>query len=588
MELFFKDKYRFWFILSIITAILFSFSGLKIALRSSNIIQDDARQYIFWMQQFNDNGLWQNDLIANYFKSVTPTGFTNLYKLASSLGIDVFFFNKISTLIIGITTTIYCFLVCLEIFPVPFAGFISSLLLNQNLWMVDDLSSGTPRAFIYVLLLAFIYYLLRQNILLCLLVIIVQGLFYPQAVLISVTVLILRLLENKRLNKIELWGIFFGTVILLFYSLKTSDFSPVITATQAQLLPEFLPEGRSAFFLSSFSEFWLTSRRSGFFPVEWQYSLMCAYGISLWWLKEYSDRFPLVKQLKPTIYVLLELLLASILLFLLAHLLLFRLHLPGRYTHHTIRIIIALVDGITIAIIFNKLVTWITKICHKEVLSSRNRGIITWISSKSLYVPFSKVNSIPTIKFVLIIPLLLALLYPTYAVQSYPERLGYVTGESPAMYRFLQQQSKDILIATLSKESNFIPSLAARSVLAAEEYAIPYHRGYYEQISQRVADLITAQYSSDRETLIKFFTKYQIDLLLIDKNAFTIEYLIKDPWLQQFQPETDRAIKQLNEGQKPFLLQYGDLAKGKELHDRCTIFQDKNNTLIDTNCLQQK
>ena len=551
MELFFKDKYQFWLLLSIFVAILFSLSGLKIALQSSYTIQDDARQYIFWMQQFNNNGLWENDLIVDYFKSVTPLGFTNLYRLVASLGIDVFFFNKISTLIIGIVTTIYCFLVCCEIFPVPFAGFISSLLLNQNLWMVDDLSSGTPRAFIYVLLLAFIYYLIKPNILLCLLTIILQGLFYPQAILISITVLGFRALDCKKNKKIELWGIFIGTVILIIYSLKTSDFTPVITANQAKLLPEFLQEGRSAFFSNNFNQFWLTDRRSGFFPIEWQYSLMCVYGISLWWLKQYPNRSPLVKKIKPKIVVLLELLLASVTLFLLAHLLLFRLHLPGRYTHHTIRIIIALVDGITIAILFEKLLVWIS----------------------------DKMGNAHLTKFIVLIPLLLALLYPTYAVQSYPERLGYVTGKSPAMYKFLQQQPKDILIATLSQEANFIPSLAVRSVLAAEEYAIPYHRGYYEQIRQRVRDLITAQYSLNKNTTIEFIKKYSIDLLLIDKDAFTVEYLVNNPWLQQFQPETERAISILKEREKPFLAQNSD---------RCTIFQDSSHIILDTNCLLRK
>ncbi len=554
MELFFKDKYQFWLLLSIFVAILFSLSGLKIALQSSYTIQDDARQYIFWMQQFNNNGVWENDLIAEYFKSVTPIGFTNLYRLVASLGIDVLFFNKISTLIIGIVTTIYCFLVCCEIFPVPFAGFISSLLLNQNLWMVDDLSSGTPRAFIYVLLLAFIYYLIKPNILL-LLTIILQGLFYPQAILISIAVLVFRLLDYKKNKKIELWGIFIGTIILIIYSFKTSDFAPVITANQAKLLPEFLQEGRSAFFSNNFNRFWLTDRRSGFFPIEWQYSLMCIYGISLWWLKQYPDRFPYTKKIKPEIKVLLKLLLASILLFLLAHLLLFRLHLPGRYTHHTIRIIIALVDGITIAIVLDRLVAWISKI-YNNIFANN-----------------------PIAQFVILIPLLLALLYPTYAVQSYPERLGYVTGKSPAMYQFLQQQTKDILIATLSKEADFIPSLAARSVLAAEEYAIPYHRGYYEQISQRVRDLITAQYSSNKNTTIEFIKKYSIDILLIDKNAFTVEYLANNPWLQQFQPETEQAISLLKEEEKPFLSQNSD---------RCTIFQDLSHILLNTNCLLQK
>ena len=555
MELFFKDKYQFWLLLSIIAAILFSFSGLKIAFESSNTIQDDARQYIFWMQQFNHNGFWDNDLIANYFKSVTPIGFVNLYRLAASLGINVFFFNKISTLIICIVTTIYCFLVCLAIFPIPFAGFIGSLLLNQNLWMVDDLVSGTPRAFIYALLLAFIYYLLLQNILLCSLTIVLQGLFYPQAVLISLTVFMIKLFNNE-LKRKELWVVFIGIIILIIYSLKTSEFTPIITADRAKVLPEFLSEGRSTFFSKSFIEFWLIDRRSGFFPIEWQYSLMCIYGFSLWWFKK-SDRFTLVKELKPAIKVLLELFLASALLFFLAHLLLFRLHLPGRYTHHTIRIIIALVDGITITIILNKLFSWLGKTNGSEGLA--------------LNATF--------LKFMITIPLLLALLFPTYAVQSYPERLGYVTGESPAIYQFLQQQPEDILIATLSKEGDFIPSLAARSVLVAEEYAIPYHRGYYEQIDRRVRDLITAQYSLKRKTLVEFVTKYQIDLLLIDKDAFTSEYLMQNRWLRQFQPETDRAINELNEGQEPFLVQYSD---------RCIIFQDENHIVLNANCFQSE
>ena len=548
MKLLLKSKYNLWLSLSIIVAILYGLSGLKLAFQSPYTIQDDARQYIFWMQQFKDSDLFQNDLIANYFKSVTPVGFTTLYKLVSSVGIDIFVFNKISTLILGVATSIYCFLVCVEIFPIPFAGFISSLLLNQNLWMVDDLSSGTPRAFIYFLLLAFIYYLPKQNLLLCLLVIILQGLFYPQAILISVVALGLRFLRNNKSKRIESWGLLIGIIILLLYSFKTSNFTPVITTSQAKLLPEFLPGGRSAFFSDSFSQFWLSDRRSGFFPIEWQYSLMCAYGISLLWLKQNPDRFPLVKDIKPQIKVLLELFLASLLLFFLAHLFLFRLHLPGRYTHHTIRIIIALIDGITIAVVFNRLMLWLT----------------------------NKFGMTHPTKFIVVIPLLFALLYPTYAVQTYPERLGYVTGRSPQLYQFLRQQPKDSLIATLSEEADFIPSLAARSVLVAREYAIPYHRGYYQQFRQRVTDLITAQYTLEPKIIVDFIKQYEVDLLLIEKNAFTIEYLTNNQWLQQFQPQIDQAIKILENREKTVL---------EELSDRCNIFKTNNHVLLDSSCI---
>jgi len=70
--------------------------------------------------------------------------------------------------------------VCLEL-PVPTAGFIATLLLNQSLWMKDDLVSATPRAFVYPLFLAFLYYLRRSLLPVCV-AIALLGLFYPHFV----------------------------------------------------------------------------------------------------------------------------------------------------------------------------------------------------------------------------------------------------------------------------------------------------------------------------------------------------------------------------------------------------------------------
>ena len=575
-----RCKYQIWLLLSILVAALYSVSGLKLAFSSAQIIQDDARQYLFWMQQFNDPQLFQNDLITSYFQTVTPLGYSTLYKVVSYLGIDIFFFNKISTLLLGIITTIYIFLVCVEIFSVPLAGFLSSLLLNQNLWMVDDLSSGTPRAYIYLLLLAFIYYLLKNKLILCLLTIGLQGLFYPQAVLISAMVLLIRLVhrlmgfqyadkvyvntdqKQKRifsLNNfpaIEIWGLFASLLILLLYATKTSTFSPVITESQAQLLPEFMAGGRSAFFVDNFVQFWLISRRSGLFPIEWQYNLICSYGLSLFGLIKLPHKFPLVKQIKPNLRVLGELLLASVLLFGLAHLFLFKLHLPGRYTHHSLRIILALWDGMAIAILFNFATTKITQ----------------RIGNKYQF----------RIKTTCLILVLLGLLAPFYAVQSYPQRLGYVSGSAPELYQFFAHQPKTSLVATLSKEADFIPSLAGRSVLVAEEYAIPYHQGYYQIIRQRVKDLIAAQYTTKKETLRDFINQYQPDFWLLDNSAFTRDYLAQNPWLQQFQPETTQALQNLKSEPKTyleiFLANFGD---------RCTVFSSDQHTVIDPNCLIQ-
>ncbi|BAU66854.1 hypothetical protein STA3757_42600 [Stanieria sp. NIES-3757] len=547
---FLKSKYNFWFALSIATAILFSLSGLKLTFQSPYIIQDDARQHIFWMQQFSDPELFSGDLIADYFKSVAPWGFTNLYKLINGLGIDIFFFNKISPLLIGVVTSIYCFLVCLEIFPVPLAGFLASLLLNQNLWMLDDLSSGTPRAFFYPLFLAFIYYLLKKSLLLCLLTIVLQGLFYPQTVLLSAIVLIIKFITENNKRLLYLFGLVAAGVILLIYSLKTSEFGNVINISEAKLLPEFYAEGRNTFFLDNPVAFWLSAQRSGFFPREWQYVLLCSFGLILPWLRLFPNRFPLVTKINSNFRIIWQVFLAALVMFGLAHLFLFKLHLPSRYSQHTLRILIALIDGITVAILLNSFRSWFEQ---------------------------KFTQSQPLIKNLISVLLISLFLYPTYAVQAYPYRLGYVEGKEVKLYQFLQQQPKDSLITTLSSEADFVPTFAKRKVLVSQEYAIPYHLDYYQQIRQRVKDLIKAQYSQDLTEIQNFINQYQINFWLIDRNAFQVEYLNNNLWLKQFQPEFNNAISIVKQEQGLVLAKLGN---------ECNIFPNSEFKILPASCIK--
>ena len=116
-------------------------------IRDSYVIQDDARQHIFWMLRFQDPGLFPNDLIADYFQSVAPTGYKFLYWSFNQIGIEPIALSKIVPSFLGLALTSYCFALTLEILPLPFTGFVASLLLNQNLWLQDGLVSGTPKAF---------------------------------------------------------------------------------------------------------------------------------------------------------------------------------------------------------------------------------------------------------------------------------------------------------------------------------------------------------------------------------------------------------------------------------------------------------
>ena len=536
-----NKKYYFWFIASIATAILFSLSGLGLAFDSPYTVQDDARQHVFWLQKLNDPALFSNDLIADYFSSVVPNGYKFLYWLANLVGIEPFLFNKILPIILGVATSIFTFLVTLEIIPVLLAGFLASLLLNQNLWMLDDLVSGTPRAFFYVLFLGFIFFLLRRNLLFCGVFIALQGLFYPQVLLISAAILGLNLITEQRKKYFYFIGLVIAIAVMAIYALQSGNSHEVISLELAKQLPEFRPGGRNTFFLDNFWSFWLVGQRSGYFPREWQYFLLCSFGLLLPILVKYPLVFTAVTKINSKINIIKQILIASLILFCLSHLFLFKLHLPSRYTQHTWRIVIAIVDGITLAIVIDKISRYKNKL----------RPVIIAI-------------------------FITALVYPTYAVQSYPYRLGYVTGESPKLYQFLQQQPKDILIASISSEANFIPSLAKRSVLVAEEYSIPYHWSYYQQIRQRAKDLIQAQYSNELAEIKEFIDKYQIDLWLIDNNAFTTQYLENNSWLNQFQPEISNAIDNLKKQERLLI---------KSKSEYCTIFKTEQQYLLTSKCL---
>jgi hypothetical protein len=168
---------------------------------------------------------------------------------------------------------------------------------------------------------------------------------------------------------------------------------------------------------------------------------------------------------------------------------------------------------------------------------------------------------------------------PVYIAKAHPQYLtaiGYLQGESPLLYQFLQHQPKDSVIASLTKEGDFIPSLAQRSVLVAQEYAIPYHQGYYQQIKQRTKDLIAAQYSNNFRELKQFIQQYKINLWLLDRHAFEREYLEKNRWISQFILEKNRAISSLENQSKPII---------QKLQSQCQNFADKNSILLETKCL---
>ncbi|NEQ85703.1 MAG: hypothetical protein F6K26_38040, partial [Moorea sp. SIO2I5] len=71
----FTPQVIFWFSLSLTFTLVYSLLALREAFSGEYIVQDDARQHIFWMMRFLDPELFPKDLIADYFQTVAPAGY---------------------------------------------------------------------------------------------------------------------------------------------------------------------------------------------------------------------------------------------------------------------------------------------------------------------------------------------------------------------------------------------------------------------------------------------------------------------------------------------------------------------------------
>ncbi|MGB3264779.1 MAG: hypothetical protein WBA89_12600 [Microcoleus sp.] len=554
-----RSRTIFWLTLSLTFAAIYGFLGMQQAFSAEYVVQDDARQHVFWMVRFVDRQLFPNDFIANYYQSVAPAGYSTLYKLAATFGIHPLLFHKILPLFLGLISTYYCFGLCLEMLPVPVTGFIASLLLNQHMWMTDDLASTTARAFIYPIFLAFLYYLSRSSLLPCLGAIALIGLFYPPYALVAAGILVLRLLSwengSLRLSGDRTNYLFCATglgvifLVMLPYALDKSEFGPTYTAAEAKQMAEFAPNGRNAFFRPNPVDYWLTGRGSGMFPKSLFTPVTHCVGLLFPLLLFWRSRFPLAKQIQSNIWLLLQLFLASSVMFFAAHATIFKLYQPGRYTAYSLRFIIVLISAIALTLIID--------------------GVGHWASQTVTKLDWKNLVALITIAIIAVA----VVLYPCF-VETFPT-VGYVEGKMPALYKFFQQQPKDILIASIAAEADNLPTFSQRSVLVAKEYAVPYQKGYYSKYRQRVSDLIRAQYTPERTVLQNFINQYGVDFWMLDRNALTLEYLEDYGWLNQFD-STPQAMLALKQGKIPALA---------SAITSCAVFQNEILVVLDASCI---
>ena len=550
--------------LSLTFAFAYGYLAMQKGFSADYVVQDDARHYLFWMERFRDDNAFPDDLIADYLQSIAPVGYKLLYRLASYGHLEPEWLAKVLPTLLGLVAAGYYYCLTLAIFPVPMTGLMASVMLSQHLWSTDDVVSATPRAFIYPLLIALLFYFVERRWGLSLVFLGLLALFYPPLAAVATTLYVVNAVDWPALRakwdrpwvmirrshfRVAIAATLLATLCILPTYLLAQQFGPVVTMAEARTLPEFQPMGRHSFFREGISRHWLVIfgghgailKRTIFTPVTLAGALLL---LPMQWFGR--STFPDLRAVRPGIHVFTQLTLVSLVWFVVAYAVAFKLHMPGRYTSHCILLAMPVLAAIAWTLVL---------------------GAIYRRGNKSIAA-----------LAVLIIGVPLFFYYPLL-LKNFPKTL-YMAGREAPIYDYLQTQPQAALVASLDYEADHIPIFAKRSTLIAPEYATPFHLGYYRQIRQRGRDLLRTHYPRTRAAIKTFVERYGIDFWLVTKAAFEPDYLSHHGyWLHNYPTLTQTVVEQINGGQVSFL-------QTRVRH--CSVVETDRFWLASTPCLLDK
>jgi hypothetical protein len=235
-------------------------------------------------------------------------------------------------------------------------------------------------------------------------------------------------------------------------------------------------------------------------------------------------------------------LVASLGLFLLAHVLFFSLYYPNRYVQRSVPLVFALAAGLAIGILLEAVA--------RRVRPSRRRLAVCVLTT------------------------LLGMAVAAYPVPPYRR---WRPDFHPAVTAYLQEQPKSILVAGVPSETDSVPMFSRRRVVASRLHAVPYHVGYYGELSERIHDLIEAYYAESLSEVLDFAARYGVDVFLVnraafDKRTFAATWYPGTAW----EPYTSAIADRLDRRESFVLLEYAR---------RCAVVDDGAVAAVPTTCL---
>lgn len=452
-------------------------------LKYEYVIHDDVMQAVYWMEKFRDPDLFKDDLLTEYaiFQHGRNFLYVWIYKLLSKL-VPPITAEKFLPFLIAPLSMIALYLLLRKSSNTLALFFTFVFLILPG--MAFELIMGFQRNLALPIFFFSLYMLLNAKYIIFSIGLVLLSLLYPPLFLVSSFVSLIYLIFKKKFHFL-LYII--ASVLLCFLILAfiyrqdiTSNhkFSPLYTKKELMNMEEFYEGGRIVLFPQPSILEMCSNEMRRVFEIKDRKFLI--YILLIFIL--YSFIYNLRKREKLSLFFA-SLILAGIILFELAKILLLKLYEPNRYIHFTFPLFA----------VYN---------VSAFTVSLRKR----WLK-------------IGTMLFISIIILFIA--------QPYKKHSPCVWCFQQDLFKFISDLPKDVTIAAHPYLASFIPTFSKRKVFISYELTIPYYKGYYERIKQRTKDFFKAYYASDGKVISDFCNRYKIDYFLINKKDFSPDYLKK-------------------------------------------------------------
>ena len=487
------------------------------------VVNEDVRQQIYWMEQWQNPELFHNHYLTRYSRLYVPPGVKAVYRIFSPV-VDPLYFSKVLPGLLFALLGVCLFLIGREYGDRGLAwSCVAAFWLMP--FFIYHLSGGLARAFAAPLLALFWLAWLKRNDRLISLSILLMALFIPYIFVLAGfslglafaagragPLLGLRIWRPPYLGRINHWLILLAGAALVFYlnhRLIAAGFGPWAAGAEALEMPELGAGGRLRLFpirpfmweVSVGAWGWIGPfHELGFRPglaVSLGVLGLASFGLFCEFRKWRTSSFPArtTAGFAPVVF----LVLASGILYLLARILALRLFVPNRFVIYPFHLFFCL--------------------------------FLAW----GIYAALR-----PGLNSGRVFALVLAAAALAGAWRLHGVGLSDY-GELRPAYEAVLALPQEARLAGHPRTMDNVQTFGRRPVLINYEQAHPWSAGLWQKEKPLLEDLFRAYYSPDPEEAALFCRKYGVTHLVVEERCFNPQFMTGKPFFAPF----DRLIREL-------------------------------------------